>query len=213
MTNSRSFKYIGDILAIIVDKEAKKKQIALSCKNLFLENVLSEITISQIAKTAGIGKGTIYDYFKNKEEILFEVVNILVQEHNIKKEKLLSQAFSTKDKVKAFFEFYYSSDDEDIRKLYKKFISVSLVCPQEEMIDFQTTCFDSYFKWFETIIKQGIDNGELIPQALSLTKGLFCFGDGIFIASQMTKDLIYVKQDINEYIDTLFKLVETKKGE
>jgi AcrR family transcriptional regulator len=200
-------------LAIIVDKEAKKKQIALSCKNLFLENILSDITISQIAKTAGIGKGTIYDYFKNKEEILFEVVNILIQEHNIQKEKMLENASTTKDKVKVFFDFYYSNNDEEIRKLYKKFISISLVCPQDEMIDFQTTCFNSYFNWFETIIKDGINNGELIPQALSLAKGLFCFGDGIFIASQMTKDLIDLKQDINEYIDTLFDLVETKRGE
>jgi len=34
---------------------------------------LSEITLDEIIKTAKIGKGTIYHYFENKEDLLFEV--------------------------------------------------------------------------------------------------------------------------------------------
>lgn len=51
--------------------------IALSCKDLLLENGIKNITVSGIAGVAGIGKGTIYEYFSNKDEIVFEILNIL----------------------------------------------------------------------------------------------------------------------------------------
>ena len=82
MTDGQSFCSKGKNMAIIVDKIQKRKDIALSCKELFFQNGINDLTVSQVAKTAGVGKGTIYDYFKNKEEIVFEIVNILMQEHN-----------------------------------------------------------------------------------------------------------------------------------
>ncbi len=44
-------------MAIIVDKIQKKQDIALSCKALFLEKGLKNLTIAEVAKTAGVGKG------------------------------------------------------------------------------------------------------------------------------------------------------------
>ncbi|WP_434658776.1 TetR/AcrR family transcriptional regulator [Sulfurimonas sp. NW9] len=73
------------MLAIIVDKEQKKKDIALGTKALILKDGINNITIAQIAKAANIGKGTVYEYFKNKDEVVFELVEILMQEHNERK--------------------------------------------------------------------------------------------------------------------------------
>lgn len=52
---------------------------------LFSDSDLTKITVSEIAKEAGIGKGTVYEYFKSKEEIiaksliytLYEEINTL----------------------------------------------------------------------------------------------------------------------------------------
>jgi len=100
--------FLEIILAIIVDKEQKRKDIALSCKELILENGINNLTVSQVAKSAGIGKGTVYEYFKNKDEIVFELVNVLMQEHNEIKEKKLLDVTSTKAKAKVFFDFFYN---------------------------------------------------------------------------------------------------------
>ena len=54
-------------MAIIVNKEEKRRTIALASKNLLLEHGIKNITISKIAECAGVGKGTIYEYFSNKE--------------------------------------------------------------------------------------------------------------------------------------------------
>ena len=57
----------------IVDKEQKRREIALSCSNLIHEIGIRKLTVAQVAKTAGIGKGTIYEYFENKDDIVLKL--------------------------------------------------------------------------------------------------------------------------------------------
>ncbi len=198
-------------MAIIVDKVQKRKDIALACKEMFFLHGIKDLTISQIAKTAGVGKGTLYDYFKNKEDIVFEIVNILIQERNIIKEKKISNILLTKDKIKLFYSFFYSDEDLELRGLYKEFISISLSSPDEKMIAFQTKCFEDYYVWFEKIMQDGIDNGEIIAESKQLYKGLFVTAEGMFIASVATCSIYNLKEELDSYVDALFKLIEVKK--
>ncbi len=198
-------------MPIIVDKVQKKKDIALSCKKLFVENSINDLTISQVALTAGVGKGTIYEYFKNKEDIVFEIVNILLQEHNDKKLQKIQALDSTKEKIKIFFYVFYDSENEQLRKLYKEFISISLVNYNKEMIQFQTKCASTYFQWFEDIIQEGIDNGEFLPISKNLARGMFVIGEGLFISSEVTTTIDDLKGELDKFFDTLFELIEVKK--
>ena len=196
------------MLAIIVDKEQKKKDIALGTKALILQNGINNITISQIAKAANIGKGTVYEYFKNKDEIVFELVAILMQEHNIRKEKQLSLHVSTREKVKSFFSFFYIDEDKELREIYKQFTAIALSSTNEEMISFQTECYTLYEKWMQSIVEDGIAKGELKPEAKELIMGIFAFAQGTFIMSVTTKAITDVKQKIDMQIDILFDLME-----
>ena len=198
-------------MAIIVDKVQKKRDIALSCKELFCQNGINDLTIAQVAKTAGVGKGTIYEYFKNKEDIVFEIVNILMQEYNRRKEVRINALNSSKDKIKAFFQFFYDDEEIQLRTLYKEFISISLVNPNHEMIAFQTKCTDNYFEWFNRIIQEGIDKGELHKNSKKLARGLFVLGEGMFILSEVTNNISDIEEEYNIFFNTLFELMEVEK--
>jgi len=198
-------------MAIIVDKSQKKKDIALACKELFVNHNMNDLTITRITQTAGIGKGTFYEYFENKDEIIFELVNLLMHEHNVKKEAKITSAKTTKEKIKIFYEFFYNEEDSDLRALYKDFIAISLTAPQDEMVRFQTDCFEYYYCWVEQIIQEGINNKEIHVQAKHLIKGLFAVGEGLFISSQATNTVVDLKNDINSYIDTIFDLITIKE--
>ena len=197
-------------MAIIVDKVQKRKDIAFSCKDIFVENGINTLTISQIAKVAGVGKGTIYEYFHNKEEIVFELVNILMKEHSQKLQITLSEQKSVKDKVKKFSEFFYTEENSELRTIYKEFISISLVTPNKNMLAFQTECFNNYYLWFEEIFKRGVQDSELIPQSIGLVRGIFVTAEGMFIASTSTNAIDDLERDLNNYIDNLFALIEVK---
>ena len=198
-------------MAIIVNKEKKRKDIAFSCKEIIIEKGIHDLTISQIAQTARIGKGTFYEYFKSKEELLFELVNLLMHAYNVKKEIKLAEVESTKDKIKIFADFFYEEESKDLRVLYKMFIGISLLSPQKDMVDFQTECFNYYYHWFERIIHEGIEKKEIPPQSIDMAKGLFSMAKGLFIASKTTHSVQDVKAELDLFIDTLFEIIQIKE--
>jgi AcrR family transcriptional regulator len=202
---------IGGFMAIIVDKVQKRKDIALTCKALFVEKGIKNLTISRIAKEAGVGKGTLYDYFQNKEDIVFEIVNILLSEHDALKEMKIAKATSTKEKIKIFFEFFYN-DEVELRELYKEFVSITLSEPNSEMSEFHAKCYQTYADWFKKVLQEGVAKGEIIEQAIALSNGLFALGKGMFLSSCATNCTDTLQHEIESYIDTLFDLIEVKNG-
>jgi len=197
-------------LAIIVDKEQKKRDIALACKELILTNGINNLTVSQVAQAAGIGKGTVYEYFANKNEIVFELVNILMQQHSQKLKNAIDLKESTKEKIREFSTFFYAKEEADLRKLYKEFISLSLLTPNSEMISFHAQCSQNYFSWFQEILKNGIEQGELKQEALLLAKGLFVVAEGVFIQNSVIGKEEDIQKDLDSFIDTIFSLMEIK---
>jgi AcrR family transcriptional regulator len=51
----------------------KRAQIMSAAEALFLGGRFHEITMEDVARTAGVGKGTIYRYFKDKDDLFREV--------------------------------------------------------------------------------------------------------------------------------------------
>lgn len=198
-------------MAIVVDKEQKRRDIALSCRELFVSRSMSSVTISEIAKVAGVGKGTLYEYFKNKEEIVFELVEILLQEHSLSLKTKLDRQSSVRSKIKKFAEFFYTQENAELRILYKDFVSISLSAPNDELLAFQSVYFNNYYLWFAEIFSSGVKSGELIEASLGLIKGVFVTAKGMFVSSCTTNVFDNLEQDLNEYIDNLFDIIEVKK--
>ncbi|MBC8506236.1 MAG: TetR/AcrR family transcriptional regulator [Anaerolineales bacterium] len=52
------------------DRELRRSEIAHAAADLIFEKGFTETSVNQIAKAAGIGKSTLYDFFSNKDEII-----------------------------------------------------------------------------------------------------------------------------------------------
>lgn len=55
--------------AKIVDKQAKRLEILRAAMRVFAQRGVVNTKMSDVAEAAGIGKGTIYEYFRSKEDI------------------------------------------------------------------------------------------------------------------------------------------------
>jgi len=198
-------------MPIIVDKEKKRESIALACRQRLLEGDINTLTISAIAKEAGIGKGTFYEYFANKEELLFTLVEILMHDYNGSQEQKLSTCETTREKIKCFAGFFYEEESRELRLLYKKFIGISLLHKNEEMRKFQTECLEYYYVWFRRLIEEGIAKGEIIPQTQQMAKGLFAMAKGMFLMAEITDGIDDLKGEIESFTDELFDLVERRR--
>jgi len=188
----------------VVDKVVKRKDIAKSTCNLFIQEGFVNISISQIAKVAGIGKGTFYEYFKNKEDIVFELMSCLQEDYDPKLKSNLNDTKDTKEKVAYLFNIFLD-DDETIqiqRKIYKEFLAIYLSNPSKEIIEYHQILKNKYSLVLSDILNDAIKNKEISKLALEFIPSLFATAEGFLITSEDSK------KDILDYLDNLFLLLE-----
>jgi len=177
-------------LAIIVNKEKKRRNIAFACKDLLLENGINELTIAQIAKTAGVGKGTIYEYFENKEDIVFELMTCMQDDYDERLRTKLLELPNVFSKTIALFTLFLSDDDEVIkqREIYKQFLIICLSNPSDNIKQYNGHVREKYI----SILSQITKNTEL---SIKMYDDII----GIFVASNIL-DEYDLQENIRTYI-------------
>lgn len=63
------------------EDSAKRRQIVEGARAIFLANGFDAASMMDIANKAGVSKGTLYVYFKNKEELFAEIVKLECVNH------------------------------------------------------------------------------------------------------------------------------------
>ena len=195
-------------MARIIDKEEKRWDIALSAITLFCEKGIQQTSIDQIAKSAGVAKGTIYLYFKNKEEIVFTIWDILTQQHEEAFHKRINPNMSEKEKILEYYNFSECQegfDKEQTLILFQHFVSSMLIDKTllytayfekffQKDYDFITSCFYEGIKKGEFVI----DDVEMLANSIIMVlKGLLVRAKasnmGFDEAQQiLTKHIIYL---------------------
>lgn len=144
-------------------KELREKQIKEAALRLFSEKGFHNTTVTQIAEAADLGKGTIYWYWKSKEELAFSLVSDMLHDFAL----LIEAARDAEGPVVARFkdlvakvaELYYQ-ETEYLRLLWKFRVDRSYIFSEE-----YTEQVASYYlrmrKALEGMIEEGIAGGEL----------------------------------------------------
>lgn len=196
----------------LVDKEQKRREIAISCLDLIHEVGIKKLTVAQVAQTAGIGKGTIYEYFENKDDIVFEIINIHIEQHQKEFLETIKNIEETKEKVLFCFEFVFDDSVENMKHFngYKEYLSIVLSEENDTMCKFNSSCDEFSDIQLRKIIQEGIDKKELIPESINFIEGLLVFGKGLDLSKMIGKDF-NAKRVGESFINNLWKLIEVKK--
>ncbi len=146
----------------------KKREYILNiAQSIFSYFGLKKTTIDEIAQKAGIGKGTIYNYFKSKEELFTKVVK---REKEELKENILETIRNIKEPEKQLIAFFTTK----ITYLYKlkNFYSI-----KRDMLDVIYEELDKIIKSYYNfekrtllhILRNGIKKGDFKINNLQLT--------------------------------------------
>ena len=136
-------------------------QILQAALEVFGERGLSASRLEDIAKRAGLSKGTIYLYFPNKEELFREMVRHTVVSQIEQREQLMSAASGTATELLVLF-----------MRDYWKFIRSAQFAPLFRLIHAEIQNFPDLASFYArevvarghrliaTIIARGIESGE-----------------------------------------------------
>jgi len=190
-------------MARIIDKEEKRCDIALSAIELFCEKGIQHTSIDEIAKSAGVAKGTIYLYFKNKEEIVFAIWDIIAGRHRDAFAKRLRDDMSAKEKILSFYDFRECEEEqnkEQVLKLYQHFVSSMLI----DKTGLYTTYFESFFQedydFITSALNEGMKRGEFYVDNIDLlTNTIIMLLKGVLVRAKASN------MDFHEAQTTLIK--------
>jgi len=95
------------------DKRPKYKKIIEAAVKVIAENGYHAAQVSKIAKQAGVADGTIYLYFKNKEDILISLFKEKMGIHIEKIREKLEGKRSASEKLYTLIESHFTQLDQD----------------------------------------------------------------------------------------------------
>jgi TetR/AcrR family acrAB operon transcriptional repressor len=187
-------------MARIIDKEEKRNEIALSCINLFCTKGIQQTSIDEIAKNANVAKGTIYLYFRNKDEIIFTIWDILTKQHEDSVNTRINAQMSAKEKILEYFNYTdieEHHDKERILILYQHFVSTMLI----DKTELYTAYFESFFQkdydFISSCFDEGIKKGEFLVENVDLlTNTIIMVLKGALIKAKASNLGFYEAQNI-----------------
>ncbi len=130
--------------------------------------------VAKIAKEAGVADGTIYLYFKSKEEILIRLFEVKLGKLVEKFHETIRQSSNAKDAIRSICEIHYTELENNSDLAY-----VTQIELRQSSLNLRKAIGQSvkpYFKLIESVLLQGIDEGIFRPEMdVKLTR-LLLFG-------------------------------------
>ncbi len=109
------------------EKQARKGQILAAARRLLLENGISGISMNQVASRAELGVGTIYFYYRSKEELFVALQAEGLALLNDRIEKACAEIDNPADRIRCMAAAYRDFTKED--KNYFEAINSFLFSP------------------------------------------------------------------------------------
>ena len=174
-------------------KILKRKQIAQSCASILEKTQYHNVSISKLASEAGIGKGTIYEYFENKEDIVFELMTCMQESYDKNLFNLLENTNCLKEKLHYLFMLFLSDDVKIIhqREIYKQFITICISNPSDKIKKFNSQIRNKYINILDKMINNKEEATQIYDKIIS-----------IYINSN-TLSNYNLKENMNTYINKL----------
>ena len=100
--------------------EARRQEILAAAECLFSKNGFFKTSMAEIATAAQFAMGTVYRFFKSKEEIYISIVEAKVEELAELLDKAIAKEKSSGDKLNAFIQvkLAYADRNRDFFRIY-----------------------------------------------------------------------------------------------
>lgn len=142
-----------------VKKKNNKRAILNSAISLFNENGYEKTSIAQIARKAGVGKGTVYSYFDTKKSIIkgFCEYELEKVHHQLIAQSNQDASILEQMLIMYMTEFKHITQNREFGRLYMK----EALFPDDDALKTTTDFDEKYFDVLFPIFKKAQERGEL----------------------------------------------------
>jgi len=187
----------------------KRTQILFAAIEIFAKEGLERGKIADIAKVAGIGKGTIYEYFKSKDEIFSAIESLMVNDSLAQVEQLINSKKSPTEKIEEMAN-YNINIHKAMGDSIIIFAEMWAQHSRGQWHGHKKTIFSDMYMNYHNAIKEILSNGIEIGEFRKMNKDgvatmLLALIDGILWQSIIFKKIDSFEQWKNEAIKSFIK--------
>ncbi|MCK4857339.1 MAG: TetR family transcriptional regulator [candidate division Zixibacteria bacterium] len=200
----------------IVDKDKKRNEIALAAMRVFARKGARNTRMVDIAAEAEIGKGTIYEYFRNREEILGAAFSLVMAEMERKLGSALRELQSPEEKIKIMIRLSYetlSRFTADFLEIFVDFWSAGI--RQREQNSNQTidlkTIYETFRRQLASILKEGIEAGRFRRMdTTAVASAIMAIVDGLLLQLILDRRAFDDAVVVDQVVSMVLKGIETE---
>ena len=145
--------------ARIVDKEKKRLQILEAAQDVFIRQGIYNFKMIDIAEKAGVGKGTLYEYFKHKEDLVNGVFNSFLKNMSAEIEQKVDLEVTPENKIRAYLATtlgYFEKYPEDLQLVFDLWSKVvKAVGKATSTLQVLSEDYRDMIKQIATVIQEG----------------------------------------------------------
>ncbi|MDP1418503.1 TetR/AcrR family transcriptional regulator [Peribacillus simplex] len=196
-----------EVLASVKDErlvEKRRTQMIKGAVTLFKEKGFHRTTTREIAKAAGFSIGTLYEYIRTKEDILYLVCDFIYDEVQEKLQKEIEQSDGTLESLKLTIAYFYKVMDDmqdEVLVMYQEVKALT-----KDALPYVLNKELRMVGMFEKVITKCVENGEL-----SLTeKQISLVSHNIFVQGQMwsfRRWALHKQYTLQEYVELQTQLL------
>jgi AcrR family transcriptional regulator len=193
------------------ERERRRQQIIVAAKRVFSEKGFNKATMEDIAKEAELSPGTIYLYFKNKDELYASLSLRILQYLNIRLEHVAQQKdLSTEERIQALKEAMfdvYNFDPLVVINMFHLQSSETLKNLSPELLDEIKQLSQSSLGVISDIFKEGIREGVFIEKhPVALADVLWALFSGVVLWEESKKIINGEKDYLKETLEVAFDI-------
>ncbi len=198
---------------ILVDKEKKKRDIAAGALEAFLKLGFARTSMNQVAKHIGVGKGTIYDYFKSKDDLVIAAFEVAMEGSHADNEAFapIMAIENPMERLRAFsvtvLETYLNSRES----MQIGIIMFQLMVEQPERfkhLQIIQRMFAPIRQFFVDTLLEGVEKGifrkDVAERAEKIAINIVAFEDGLLLHKFLDPDYFDLREQVNQFMDNLY---------
>ncbi len=184
----------------IINKQAKKQDIIVAAMKVFAQKGFANTKMSDVAEAANIGKGTIYEYFKSKEEIFEFVFNHFMESMETSVARAIFKITDPVEKLKVIFQSWaemIAMHTTDIVEIMLDFWAEAVRKKDEKELGIVKLeqIYEDFRKIIQSILDEGIRLGKFKQVDTFYTASVMLGAmDGLMIQWIMNKNIFDVKK-------------------
>lgn len=171
----------------IVDKESKRREILEAAMRVFARSGVVKTRMEEIAREAHVGKGTIYEYFRSKEELFGAAFPHLFANIEERISRILEAESDPVQQLRKVMELTYTAlveEHPDLMEIMMDFWAEAVRQQDSQMLALfdLNAVYQKYRLLFIDIYQRGVKANQFRafePHLVACT--LIAVGDGLFL--------------------------------